>query len=65
VPACAQLPEPLDAQRTDSLPFGAFELGLSDESHPATSLPYLPDPATELYRAIRTLAHAICPKAII
>jgi hypothetical protein len=62
IPACAQLPEPLDAQRIDALPFGAFELELADVAGRQYSLPYLTDADTPLYAAIRSLARKICPR---
>jgi hypothetical protein len=62
IPSCAQLPDPLDEQRIDSLAFGAFELELADEAGRPSSLPYLTDTASDLYRAIRALAHRICPR---
>jgi hypothetical protein len=62
IPACAHLPEPLDAQRVDALPFGAFELELTDLVGREYSLPYRTESSSPLHAAIRTLARKICPR---
>ena len=62
IPSCAQLPDPLDAQRIDALAFGAFELELADAAGRPSSLPYLTDTRSDLYLVVRALAHKICPR---
>lgn len=65
IPACGQLPGPLDTQRVDTLPFGAFELQLTDASGRRTALPYVPVNGSELQRAIHDLAHRTCPRVVL
>lgn len=64
IPSCAQLPDPLDAQRIDSLRFAALELELADVAGRPSALPFLPDSDTDLYLAIRLLARQICPRGV-
>lgn len=63
VAACVQLPNALDLQRTDSLPFAAFELEVQDGAGRPFAVDYLTDAGTPFYDAIRTLARRQCPQA--
>lgn len=62
IASCTHLPTPLDTQRTDTLPFAAFEIALASADAKVAVLPYLADPGTPLYGAVRALAHRTCPR---
>jgi hypothetical protein len=61
IPACAPLPPAVEVDSA-ALRFGAFRLDLTDLAGRPYALPFLTDPDTPLYTAIRTLARKICPR---